>query len=109
MSESKASVRQSSRNAEVVASVATWRDVTELARGSIVVPFLGGSYLESYKVIPKSNYYGACGYTAEFRDSSVQGLGILGFGCGVGVLESRGARYTEAQELLQRKSFRSEI
>ena len=28
--------------------------------GSIVVPF-GGSYLESYKVIPKRNYYGAYG------------------------------------------------
>ena len=29
-------------------------------RGSIVVPFWG-SYLESYKVIPKRNYYGAFG------------------------------------------------
>ena len=29
--------------------------------GSIVVPF-GGSYLESYKVLPKRNYYGAYGY-----------------------------------------------
>ena len=29
-------------------------------RGSIVVPF-GGPYLESYKVIPKRNYYGAYG------------------------------------------------
>ena len=28
--------------------------------GPIVVPFWG-SYLESYKVIPKSNYYGAYG------------------------------------------------
>ena len=27
---------------------------------SIVVPFCG-SYLGSYKVIPKRNYYGACG------------------------------------------------
>ena len=31
-----------------------------LPRGSIVVPF-DGSYLESYKVIPKKNYYGAHG------------------------------------------------
>ena len=34
--------------------------VYKLPRGSIVVPF-GGSYLESYKVIPKRNYYGAYG------------------------------------------------
>ena len=31
-----------------------------IPRGSIVVPFCG-SYLESYKVIPKRNYYGAYG------------------------------------------------
>ena len=31
-----------------------------LPRGSIVVPFWG-SYLESYKVIPKRNYYTAYG------------------------------------------------
>ena len=31
--------------------------------GSIVVPFWG-SYLESYKVIPKRNYYGASGYSS---------------------------------------------
>ena len=34
--------------------------------GSIVVPF-GGSYLESCKVIPKRNYYGALGYTCRIR------------------------------------------
>ena len=32
-----------------------------IPRGSIVVPFWG-SYLESYKVIPKRNYYGAYRY-----------------------------------------------
>ena len=32
-----------------------------LPRGSIVVPFRG-SYLESRKVIPKRNYYGAYGH-----------------------------------------------
>ena len=32
--------------------------------GSIVVPFCG-SYLGSYKAIPKRNYYGACGYSLE--------------------------------------------
>ena len=31
-----------------------------LPKGSIVVPFWG-SYTESYKVIPKRNYYGAFG------------------------------------------------
>ena len=31
-----------------------------LPRGPIVVPF-GGSYIESYKVNPKRNYYGAYG------------------------------------------------
>ena len=30
-------------------------------KGSIVAPF-GGSFLESYKVTPKTNYYGAYGY-----------------------------------------------
>ena len=34
--------------------------VKGLPRGSIVVPFCG-SYLESYKLIPKRNYYGAYG------------------------------------------------
>ena len=34
--------------------------LAHLTIGSIVVPF-GGSYLESYKVIPKRNYYGAYG------------------------------------------------
>ena len=34
-----------------------------IPRGSIVVPFCG-SYLETYKVIPKRNYYGAYG---QFR------------------------------------------
>ena len=34
---------------------------TLLPMGSIVVPFCG-LYLGSYKVIPKWNYYGACGY-----------------------------------------------
>ena len=36
----------------------------QLPRGSIVVPFWG-SYLESYKVTPKRNYYGACGYASN--------------------------------------------
>ena len=35
-------------------------------RGSIVVPFWG-SYLESYKAIPKRNYYGASGYLAFLK------------------------------------------
>ena len=34
-----------------------------LIAGSIVLPFWG-SYFESHKIIPKSNYYGACGYRA---------------------------------------------
>ena len=34
--------------------------MTCVPRGSKVVPF-GGSYIESYKVIPKRNYYGAYG------------------------------------------------
>ena len=34
--------------------------VSNLPIGSIVVP-LGGSYLGSYKVIPKRNYFGAYG------------------------------------------------
>ena len=33
----------------------------EVPRGSMVVPFWG-SYLESYKAVPKGNYYGAYGY-----------------------------------------------
>ena len=33
----------------------------KLPIGPIVVPFWG-SYLESYKVIPRRNYYGASGY-----------------------------------------------
>ena len=36
--------------------------VIEIPIGSILVPFWG-SYLESYKVIPKRNYYGAYGYS----------------------------------------------
>ena len=35
-----------------------------LSIGSIIVPF-AGSYIESYKVIPKRNYYGASGYPEE--------------------------------------------
>ena len=35
--------------------------------GSIVVPFWG-SYLESYKVFPRRNYYGAYGYPDETRN-----------------------------------------
>ena len=35
--------------------------------GSIVVPF-GGSYLDSYKVTPKGNYYGAYGYVLRPLD-----------------------------------------
>ena len=34
-----------------------------LPRGYKVVPF-GVSYIESYKVIPKRNYYGAYGFKA---------------------------------------------
>ena len=37
----------------------------DLPRGSKVVPFWG-SYIESYKVIPKRNYYGAYGYLLYF-------------------------------------------
>ena len=36
------------------------RITKSLPRGSIAVP-LWGSYLESYKVIPNGNYYGAFG------------------------------------------------
>ena len=31
--------------------------------GPKVVPFVGGSYLELHKVIPKRNYFGAYGYS----------------------------------------------
>ena len=47
----------------------------------MVVPFWG-SYLESYKVIPKRNYYGAYGY-ANQKESVLRGpqvsvlIGIL--------------------------------
>ena len=39
-----------------------------LPRGSKVVPFWG-SYIESYKVIRKRNYYGAYGYTENEKSS----------------------------------------
>ena len=39
---------------------ARWDPIVGLPRGPIVVPFWG-SYIESYKVIPKRNYYGASG------------------------------------------------
>ena len=41
-----------------------------LPRGPIVVPF-GGYYLESYKVFPKRNYFGAYGYKLSARLSPV--------------------------------------
>ena len=47
-----------------------------LPRGSIVVPFWG-SYFESYKRIPKRNYYGPKGSTCSdrrFGDQGAQGL-----------------------------------
>ena len=41
-----------------------------LPRRSMVVP-CGGSHLDSYKVIPKRNYCGACGYLVHWQDMSV--------------------------------------
>ena len=47
--------------------------VENLPRGSIVVLFWG-SYIESYKVIPKRNYYGAFGYSDKMGIYQAQGL-----------------------------------
>ena len=44
----------------------TWILVSTLPIGPIVVPFRG-SYLESYKVIPKRNYQGAYGYARHSK------------------------------------------
>ena len=43
-----------------------------LPRDPKVVPF-GGSYIESYKVTPKRNYFGASGYSESLSFS------VLGF------------------------------
>ena len=48
--------------------------------GPIVVPVWG--FLESYKVIPKRNYYGAYG-RIEGLGYGVQGLGLRDLGIGV--------------------------
>ena len=51
-----------------------------LPRGSIVVP-VGGSYIESYKVIPNWNYYGASGYEQRAPEGSVRVfIKVQGFG-----------------------------
>ena len=45
-------------------------------RGSIVVPFWGSYLIESYKVIPKRNYWGAYGQTPRhFRECGQEALG----------------------------------
>ena len=56
-------------------------------RGSIVVPFWG-SYLESYKVTPKRNYYAASGKPLAWRASSrslrAAGVELVGVWDGLG-------------------------
>ena len=48
----------------------------KLPKSSIVVEFCG-LYLGSYKVIPKRNYYGACGY----REDILSSFQLLAIGC----------------------------